>query len=311
MKPPDTPAAIEAAAIRWWTARHGGNWSPAQEQQLSAWLDQDPAHRQAYQRVARVWELAGTLPAPAEPAAPPSPPPRQRRRLELGLGGLMLLAMLLWQASGWWLGQPVTWQSDARQEEIALDDGSRITLAPASAVQVRLGRGQRQIRLLRGEALFQVAHETRRPFQVRAGAGQVTDLGTVFHVSLTEGGVSVGVMEGLVAIDTPKGRLQLSAGEGSRYGPGGEIAPPYASWSSPEQWTRGRRTFHDEPLGAILERFRQRHGTRFELLDEALAALPVSGSFSLDDPAPFIATLGAGFPVQARTIPGGWELQYR
>ncbi len=307
MNPPDASAAIMEAAIRWWTARHGGHWSPEQEQHLADWLEQDPAHRQAYLRVARVWELAGTLPAQAVPA----PARQRRRRLELGLGGLMLLAMLLWQASGWWLGQPVTWQSDARQEEIALEDGSRVTLAPASAVQVRLGRGQRQIHLLRGEALFQVAHETRRPFQVSAGTGQVTDLGTVFHVALTEGGVSVGVMEGLVAIDTPKGRLQLSAGEGSRYGPGGEIAPPYASWTSQEQWTRGRRTFHDEPLGAILERFRQRHGTRFELLDEALAALPVSGSFSLDDPAPFIATLSAGFPVQAQAIPGGWELQYR
>src|SRR5690606_32688824 len=66
---------------------------------------------------------------------------------------------------------------------VALPDGSRVLLGPASELVVAGGYGAADRGVeLRGEAYFEVDHDEARPFRVRVGDALVTDLGTVFTI---------------------------------------------------------------------------------------------------------------------------------
>jgi len=68
------------------------------------------------------------------------------------------------------------------QRSVLLADGSRATLNTASTIEVILQKGRREVRLVQGEALFEVAHDATRPFVVRAGNALLKDVGTQFNV---------------------------------------------------------------------------------------------------------------------------------
>ena len=83
-----------------------------------------------------------------------------------------------------------------------LEDGSIVTLNTNSEVRVDFSGERRVMRLLRGEANFEVAKNKARPFVVYAGQGMVLAVGTVFNVQYIEGHVDVTVSEGIVKVLT-------------------------------------------------------------------------------------------------------------
>lgn len=83
-------------------------------------------------------------------------------------------------------------------EETILTDGTQVTLNTASQVEIDFTKKRRRVRLLNGEALFDVAHDSSRPFIVLAGDKSVRAVGTAFAVRLIDGDLSVTVSEGKV-----------------------------------------------------------------------------------------------------------------
>lgn len=83
---------------------------------------------------------------------------------------------------------------------VTLADGSVIELAAHSRCEVRLDRANRSVTLLRGEALFHVTKDAQRPFRVRAGNADVEAVGTEFDVRRTADRVVVSVVEGRVMV---------------------------------------------------------------------------------------------------------------
>lgn len=84
---------------------------------------------------------------------------------------------------------------------MTLEDGSRLHLNTASAVAVSFESELRQVTLSKGEGVFDVEHDSKRPFVVRAGASNIIALGTRFSVhykDLKE--VEITVLEGRVAV---------------------------------------------------------------------------------------------------------------
>jgi transmembrane sensor len=65
---------------------------------------------------------------------------------------------------------------------VSLPDGSTAWLNTDSALRVAFDGARRLIRLLEGEALFEVAHDPARRFAVLAHDGLSTALGTRFAV---------------------------------------------------------------------------------------------------------------------------------
>ena len=71
-----------------------------------------------------------------------------------------------------------------QQKSIALSDGSSIQMNTDSQVQVAYSSGARAIHLLKGEALFSVMPDPKRPFEVYAAESVVRAVGTAFAVHL-------------------------------------------------------------------------------------------------------------------------------
>ena len=83
---------------------------------------------------------------------------------------------------------------------VTLADGSVVTMAPSSRIEVALAPSERDIWLRAGEADFKVAHDKARPFRVHAGTSVVQAVGTQFSVNRLPSGTVVEVTEGVVKL---------------------------------------------------------------------------------------------------------------
>lgn len=133
---------------------------------------------------------------------------RPRRHWTLAITAIVVLVLLVVPI---YLAQTrLGWQSYETRaggfSRIVLDDGSVIDLNTDSEVRVRLRAGERDVRLVRGEGRFQVAHDVARPFVVAAANADVRAVGTAFSVRLRDSKqVDVLVSEGSVAVAAAHG----------------------------------------------------------------------------------------------------------
>ncbi|NVJ98503.1 MAG: FecR domain-containing protein [Alphaproteobacteria bacterium] len=86
------------------------------------------------------------------------------------------------------------------QKTVTLGDGSTVALNTASRVYVDFDDQTRWLILDQGEAYFDVAKNSGRPFVVSVGNQAITVLGTKFNVRRSKGEISVAVSEGKVAV---------------------------------------------------------------------------------------------------------------
>jgi len=102
-----------------------------------------------------------------------------------------------------------------------LGDGSLVTLNTSSSIEVHMAKDRRTVKLLAGEALFEVAHDTKRPFDVTTGDATVRAIARNSTWTAAPPSTTVTVVEGRVALfTTPDGTQQgrqttlpLGAGE--------------------------------------------------------------------------------------------------
>jgi transmembrane sensor len=302
-------------AIRAWTGSHSGTWSAADEAQLRAWLDADPEHRAAYDRVGRLWGLAGQLPGGLRSVSSRRPW-GPRRILAASCAAVLIAAVLVpaWRAGqDWWNGVPVRWSADrGAPKSFLLNDGTQVMLDADSELVARVGARVRRVTLIRGEALFTVVHDTSRPFEVDVGAGRIADFGTRFDVERVHNSVRIAVLEGRVGIATLHGEMSLGAGSGSGYDGEGTLLPVRPIDESVALWGEGQRRFNAEPLSDVVDRLMRYHSVTFFFTDPRLKELRVSGTFKMGDLALFLRTLAAALPVEARwTAPQHIEISSR
>lgn len=96
-----------------------------------------------------------------------------------------------------------------------LHDGTTVSsAAPKTRVDTVVASADKVVlRVVSGEARFDVAHQNGRQFHVVAGQVRVTVIGTRFTVSNDASGVRVRVERGHVRVDWSGGSVQLYAGE--------------------------------------------------------------------------------------------------
>jgi transmembrane sensor len=303
---------IEARASRWLAARDAGAATAEATAEFNRWLDEDIRHRVAYLRLESTWRRADRLEdlRPLDRAVDPDLLGTQRRfrPWPMALAATLLVGLL---AAVWVYQQHFSWQRYETRiggfSRIVLEDGSVIDLNTDSAVRVRLGSGQREIRLERGEGRFQVAHDQRRPFTVAAADAAVRAVGTAFSVRLhASDQVDVLVSEGKVAVATASestdapGTSQLEAGEAA------VVMPDRVSVSRVEPqllarrlaWTSGRLEFRGESLREAVDEFNRYNRRQVRLADATLATLRVGGSFAATDPESFAGALASAFKLR-------------
>jgi transmembrane sensor len=299
-------------AIRLWTRRHSGKWLESDEAELQAWLAAASENREAYEKVARVWAVAGNLNRPAMAAQADvsssgvhhgrfSP----RSRIALATCAAVLLAALaapLWNIGAhWWNGPEVRLSTaKGRPRSFVLDDGTKVLLDADSEATASIGAHARRLFLKRGEALLTVSHEAWRQFEVVAGAGRVKDLGTQFDIEALEAATRISVLQGRVEVLTSRAATVLVAGQAGGYDSNGNLLMQKPLDAAVTRWSAGQRHFEDERLSDVLARLARYHAVIFVFSDERLRDLRVSGTFRIEDLELFLRTLGAALPIDVR-----------
>jgi transmembrane sensor len=308
-EPPAPSSDIRHQAAAWLARRHSGAWTLRDRTALEAWLNGSPEHRRAYRQVARLWgDLDAVKPGVAELTAAARryrpQTSRARSRLEGAAWGLAALLLLTAGSAYWhWLGFETRYRTaKGETQEIVLADGSTLRLNTDSELTAAVGAARRRVDLLRGEALFDVAHDAARPFVVTAGAGRFEDLGTRFDVYVQDHRVAVNVLAGRVQIDSPANGetlAVLSAGDAAAYNAEGRLVPGYRSdVQSAASWLDGTLVFDDMPLPQVTAELSRYHPVSFELADRRLADIRISGRFQSGNLAVLLKTLEASFPIR-------------
>ncbi|MGS2741775.1 FecR family protein [Sinomicrobium sp. M5D2P17] len=102
---------------------------------------------------------------------------------------------------------------------IVLEDGTRIILNSGSTLKYPSGFENESVRkvTLEGEAFFDVARDTSKPFVVSTNAIQTRVLGTRFNIGSQPDKVTVALVEGSVRIDSKDGKQLLKPDQKAVY----------------------------------------------------------------------------------------------
>ena len=95
---------------------------------------------------------------------------------------------------------PDTYATTEEQQLIDLDDGSVVALNGQSQMRVEFSADARDLYLEKGQGIFRVRHDARRPFRVHAGTAVVEAVGTQFDVCVANDQTIVAVVEGIVQL---------------------------------------------------------------------------------------------------------------
>ncbi|WDD92109.1 FecR domain-containing protein [Burkholderia sp. FERM BP-3421] len=223
-----------------------------------------------------------------------------KRRLRVGavFGNLALGA-----AAAIWMINPVLSQQDSvaqvgQQTRLVLDDGSQVLLNTGTAIQFSNRLRSREAKLVRGEALFTVAHRALRPFQLRAGSAEIHDIGTQFSVRLVDPAIDVAVLEGEVAVKLPgQGALiQVLAGQAVRTDGVRVLQRPRVG--ALVEWKDRRLDFNHTPLSEVVRELQRYRTTPIVLADARAGEALISGGFSSADPDRLLKTIPFVAPVK-------------
>lgn len=266
-----------------------------------------PTNRAEYQRIEDIWEASHQLSSDPEIAAARrealqrSDRRRSRRWRDgagLALASVAITGALLLLVG--FLNRPPVFESGVGEQRIVrLDDGTVMRLNTDSRAVVKLGDDARLVELERGQALFDVAHDTARPFTVQADGAKVTALGTRFDVRKHEEAIEVLLLEGSVEVKAPSGGpVTLRPNQRVTIRGNAIEAPAHANVPMLTSWTERRLTFQRTPLAAAVAEVNRYSEEKVKLEAEDLAAEPVSGVFETGDAKSFAAAVASVFDLR-------------
>lgn len=317
---------INEVAARWAVRADAGSLTPDDQRELDVWLNADPRHRGAYVRARAQWADLDRLaalrgPASSVPDNVKASPAISRRQL---LAASVATITIMGGGLSWFLlrgGREHYTSGIGEVRRITLEDGSTMLLNTATAVTVQFSKRERDIRLIRGEALFEVAHDKARPFLVRANDIAVRAVGTAFAVRLEAAQVDVTVTEGVVEVadsatahESGPSSPPASRPEAKRVAANERVV--IASARAPEirhispaeterqlAWREGMVSFDGESLQTAVAEINRHNRRQIVVDDPALAAKPIVGVFRATDLDGFSAAAAAA--LKARAIPDG------
>lgn len=343
-EPKVTPEIAAEAAV--WIARlHGPSRSAQMERDFLAWQERSAAHRRAFEATTDVWEAVPQIKltdAYASLSARSTAPGwgwsgggdrwRSRTRRWPLLVALPVIGIAISAYLAFWPQGDVYATKIGDQRQVALDDGSRMTLNTNTRIRVSYSSNRRDIEVDQGEALFEVAKDPLRPFVVHAGGSAVVAVGTVFSVRLADGGdrsadaLAVTLIEGKVVVqpdpsgwakgvapDTP---VQMIAGDRVRLAKEGGSSEgrvkPQLDRPRVQQvlaWQQGAANFDDVPLPDAVAEMNRYSRTPIALAgDPSLSKLRVSGLFRTGDNTSFANAVATVHGLHVRQLDGRLEL---
>jgi transmembrane sensor len=301
-------ATLEAAA-RWYVELHCEELNEATRQAHCNWLELDPSHRQAWERLARLQEKFDKVTPGIGRVALSSA--RAKRREVLKVLSVLLAAGatggVAWRTTDLPLLMADQRTGAGERRRVRLDDGSQLQMNTATSVDIRYTGQLRELRLLSGEILIETAADAQaRPFIVHTHDGSIRALGTRFIVRRDADLTRVCVLEHAVEIRNglSTDAVRVTAGQQLSFS-ANAMGTVQRAEAQADAWTRGMLVVNDWRLGdfiAELQRYRSGHLG----FDPGIAGLRISGAFHLGDTDIILENLTTTLPVRIRRFSRFW-----
>lgn len=313
---------LKIQALQWYVRMRSSDVSSDERQAYDNWLLEDETHKEVYNAIEREWQELDNLESWAveemrllEDRIIPA---KRKRNFLIGFSGLTIAAVtvaIIFVLSPFILQTQIHQYETAKgeQRKIVLEDGSRIHLNSASSVTVQFNSEAREIDLLEGEGLFDVAHERKRPFVVRVRDSKIVAVGTSFSVYYKNDEIAVTVLEGRIAImpadkttemanmgDTPdskKASVLLEPDRQARVNEKGQVADvKIVDADKLTAWNRGLIVLDGKPLREVAEEM-SRYIVGQVQVASGVPDYPVTGVIKIRDQETMLQLLSEVVPV--------------
>jgi len=321
---PARPSEVMQQAAEWVVQLRSPEPAPSREELFADWLRASPLHVREYLRAVEVWEglshpKAGSgrpreqliaeagdsnlveLPA-REEISRNAPNERvicggfrwRRVGFALALSVVFVLAYLGWQRTT----MIVVRTGVGEQHSEVLPDRSVVDVNTQSEIRVAFTSTERRVEVVRGEAFFDVAKDSARPFIVTTDLATAKAIGTRFSVYRAQSGTIVTVAEGRVLVrdkhtvaaeskgagGDPQDVVEVIPGTQAEAQPGHHVQMRRANVASTFAWREHRLVFAGEPLAAVVEEFNRYNSPPLLISDPRLREQHISGVFGANDP---------------------------
>jgi transmembrane sensor len=292
----------EAAA---WLARLRGPGRTGEiDRGFRRWLKADAAHKQAFELLSERLEMVEGLKS--------RPIPLRWRNRDEGramrwkpLSALAATVALVMTAALVYPRFAGIETAVGEQRTLTLADGTRIYLNTDTRIVLHYDDSSRRIDLKRGEALFEVAGEARRPFSVRAGDRRVNALGTSFVVRHERNRTAVTLMEGSVTVSRVQGTDEVGLEPGQRLT---LLADKQPRMDTPPldrviAWRQGQVALDDMPLAEAIMEMNRYSSVRLSVERPEARSVRVAGFFRMGDSASFARAVAASYGLRVIRLP--------
>lgn len=201
-----------------------------------------------------------------------------------------------------------------RITDVVLADGSRVTLDAGAAVEVALADDFRRVRLVRGAAFFDVAHDQGRPFQVAVADRRVIVTGTRFEAALDHERAEVSLLEGRVSVGFRDVGARRALAEATRLEPGQRLS--FTSGRKDERlerldverataWRNRKLVFRDAPLSEVISAASRYADGTLIVADERLDRVRVTAVLPLEGRGDLVERMDNLLPISVERLPDG------
>ncbi|NHK29665.1 DUF4974 domain-containing protein [Parvularcula flava] len=318
-------AVIEEEAAAWIIRLDSEDVTPDMIASLKERMRKSPRFEEAFTRLATVWSDADRL-AAYRLIDPLAEEPQADASWSRFMGGaiaaclLLLVGAIVLSTTQFWVAtQQLTAETvKGERREVGLVDGSVVVLNTDTEVHIDIGRRSRTVILESGEAHFAVAEDPDRPFRVFAAGGVVEAVGTAFAVRVIDKEVDVTVEEGIVEVFRRTGnnsQAQLQREDPESWNSIAALAVNERAVFDDRQerrekletsalarslmWRDGFLSFSGDPLADVVEEMRRYTDVDIRIEDEAIATLPISGSFEAGNVSGMFESLERAFGIVA------------
>lgn len=319
---------IDEQAAMWLVKLDSGNFSAQSRADLKNWLAADPKHQEALTAMMNVWDdIDGSLALVndekltedvhfSDVLIPVLKP------LSIA-ASVCIVCIFVFLNSAFNVEKNTYATRIGEQLQTKFSDGSVMHLNTNSQIETEFSKDKRLIKLLKGEALFDVAHDKERPFIVYAGDRLVQAVGTKFSVQLTPKKVDVMVAEGKVVMSETSMNQELkniveinisnikiddifiSQEQEVTLRTGQTQQQTFVKTSHVEQslaWLDGKIIFKDEKLINVINEVNRYIDQEILLYDSLLQERRISGNFNITDREALIEALTLSFDIEPERI---------
>lgn len=308
----------------WLTQLYCAEPNQQEMQAFSNWINASSENTQAFQKLEKVWfdieelnevdamvqSIVAKDTAEIKNSATLKFPKTIMRGMVAVLTMLMIATVLVFGLSPQQDKiELIVYQSElAQNRDLLLNDGSKVVLAGNSKISTSFSQEYRQVTLHHGQAYFDVAKDTERPFIVTAKSTQVSVKGTAFDVRLGVNNTRVSVARGLVDVEDSLGRADsqiqsLTANEQVLVGEDGKFSGHKTEFKGQSRfaWLRGRFEFDDASLQEVVADINRYYKKTIVIVDPKINTLKITTSFKVSQIDAVLSGLAAAYPIQLKT----------